>query len=1169
MSHGLLLGGGYQGQDAELIEHDHSGPGGKPSGKPWYVRFGEALVDPKNKVILLFIVAYVITTTFSSASVLSGFVWGADFTAPSVTMDPRYAEMGALQALETNAFPNVTRFVEERGVCDRTIAARKQAQAERRGLFAAWSARKQLEQHVHMDCIIDNLENDASCASGIGLYDWNTRIAKPCRAVDKSREEWAQCFRERVYVDLNATCSQEQIEEAYDNCEADLGLPVPFPDVGDPADEILRSSLLQRVQARATYDRNYVARKLSSVSDLVSQLSLFVIDVGNFELAVADIKIQFSDYQLELGDYLDQATASIEEVQAQVRRAEQAISTEVQKLRDQVAAYNVDLEAFYVVQLKGSVQTFVNGVLAPIQNGLSLMGSLVGHVTDLITFDSLDANISFDGVGAFFESVAETVGDALAAGVEAAFAFAWKIGFNLDLLDPPQDLLDEIMSKTLQIQVDLDNIIAGLPKLSIPDIDYTPADFPPLPNIPTMDIPDLIPPIPPIPPVDLLDWFGTDYDPPEVFNANINATLPDFSGIDIPFPTTNLTTYNTTAITTPTYLPDPTATLPSNPTSILNFLFFLDAMSLLLDTIFTLARLRIRTPKAFDVFKTIGSKAKNTQIDTVGARKAINRYLWRFVAFLNCRYLGLMFLGITYTAFFFVYVQALLGPTNDPTSFVYTQGGPMAFRNNLYEYKTYNRFNSELISVTNACLSDRNDAVNEIINTQVLVANNVTQLSLWASTLLASRFDSSTDFDSWAPDESEYYIGAPDEVSYARDGSDLCDCPVVEYQPVYSSQRAEAAQAGDTQFWLVTNAYILKAHYFLGLLILLRLARNQIIKLLVLTLSRYTVPRVRLTVAGNTGELGDNLPDYEKEMKDFYKKRNRSTGLRVCFILSVYALVVAVWVGNLRVDNQLASPGTYAGCNVDTDCDTGDLCSPGICDITKRRCTVTNIVCDDGDLCTRDVCYTDRGCVFEALPCESDPVAPESVADLAPCFADEAFCDDDDACTTDSCDIDNGCQYTSRSCDDNNDCTTDSCDSVLGCQHTPIVCDDGDACTIDLCDPSGGCTTEALDCDDGDFCTDDSCSGGVCNSVANAVDCNDGVACTLDQCGATGCEYSFIHAECDDGDACTEDVCSALGCSNDPIPGCVNMATNPPTVDPPFCLELSSYCDTCNITGGT
>ncbi|PXF60373.1 MAG: hypothetical protein C4B58_00625 [Deltaproteobacteria bacterium] len=97
--------------------------------------------------------------------------------------------------------------------------------------------------------------------------------------------------------------------------------------------------------------------------------------------------------------------------------------------------------------------------------------------------------------------------------------------------------------------------------------------------------------------------------------------------------------------------------------------------------------------------------------------------------------------------------------------------------------------------------------------------------------------------------------------------------------------------------------------------------------------------------------------------------------------------------------------------------------------------------CDDGDLCTTDSCV-DGECVFEPVDC-----------------------DDGDPCTVDSCDPETGCQHEPMVCDDSNLCTIDSC--VDGqCVFEPVDCDDGDPNTNDYCDPdTGECVHEPIGCE--------------------------------------------------------------------------------------------------------
>ena len=86
-------------------------------------------------------------------------------------------------------------------------------------------------------------------------------------------------------------------------------------------------------------------------------------------------------------------------------------------------------------------------------------------------------------------------------------------------------------------------------------------------------------------------------------------------------------------------------------------------------------------------------------------------------------------------------------------------------------------------------------------------------------------------------------------------------------------------------------------------------------------------------------------------------------------------------------------PGAPIACEVDSECDSGDLCHPGEC--FEGFCQyAAPIECDDSDPCTEDSCSpVDGQCVFEPLTVDLDgdgfrgprpgyaPGAPDSCGD--------------------------------------------------------------------------------------------------------------------------------------------------------------------------------------------
>jgi subtilisin-like proprotein convertase family protein len=137
--------------------------------------------------------------------------------------------------------------------------------------------------------------------------------------------------------------------------------------------------------------------------------------------------------------------------------------------------------------------------------------------------------------------------------------------------------------------------------------------------------------------------------------------------------------------------------------------------------------------------------------------------------------------------------------------------------------------------------------------------------------------------------------------------------------------------------------------------------------------------------------------------------------------------------------------GTFGQCQVDADCNDGNVCN-GLetCDAGSGNCIPgTPVTCNDGDPCTVDQCDPPTG------TCNFPPVV----------------CTDGNACNgLETCDPGNGACLpgTPVTCDDSDPCTLNVCDTSTGsCSFPADACSDGDPCTIDSCDPVNGCQHDA------------------------------------------------------------------------------------------------------------
>jgi hypothetical protein len=240
-----------------------------------------------------------------------------------------------------------------------------------------------------------------------------------------------------------------------------------------------------------------------------------------------------------------------------------------------------------------------------------------------------------------------------------------------------------------------------------------------------------------------------------------------------------------------------------------------------------------------------------------------------------------------------------------------------------------------------------------------------------------------------------------------------------------------------------------------------------------------------------------------------------------------------------------------AECQVDIDCDDGNVCTTDAC--VNNVCVYNNntLACNDGLFCTTtDVC-TGGLCVGSVNPCVAPLLCSEALDACVECLTG-ADCGDGNICTSDSCDATGTCVHQNNTlpCDDGLFCTlVDACAGGLCVGST-------DPCSGLVCDEAGDRCVECLaasDCNDGNPCTDDVCTNNVCSNPPNTLPCEDGLFCTAgDTCsngvcvgGADPCAPSLLcdenlgscvvcltNADCDDGNVCTTDTCVFGSCFN-------------------------------------
>ena len=288
---------------------------------------------------------------------------------------------------------------------------------------------------------------------------------------------------------------------------------------------------------------------------------------------------------------------------------------------------------------------------------------------------------------------------------------------------------------------------------------------------------------------------------------------------------------------------------------------------------------------------------------------------------------------------------------------------------------------------------------------------------------------------------------------------------------------------------------------------------------------------------------------------------------------------------------EICIDNTCVVCVEDSDCDDGDPCTIGSCNVTdgpKAFCEFEAILVDGATCCTSTA--------TEALVCnDSDYCTSDLCTDIDP-VTGLGHCSNPDAGFPDCCNI-------HEDCDDGDPCTANAC---LGheCRQGPVAdplccnpangdadCETGDACLEATCNASTNqCSWEELtydeqvlegieccashpDCMAGGIweeepadlpATLDYCQNGQCVHLLDPAYCecnegegceypcvDDGEECTTDDCdlGANFCVHASIEdccitvADCNDSDVCTVDTCVDGLCVHDekPVTECCNL----------------------------
>jgi len=214
------------------------------------------------------------------------------------------------------------------------------------------------------------------------------------------------------------------------------------------------------------------------------------------------------------------------------------------------------------------------------------------------------------------------------------------------------------------------------------------------------------------------------------------------------------------------------------------------------------------------------------------------------------------------------------------------------------------------------------------------------------------------------------------------------------------------------------------------------------------------------------------------------------------------------------------------GCDVDADCEAGEVCEDGSCSKAEGFC-VDDTACEAGYECV------DHLCEFIEGYCEDNGGCLEGVCDTANnlCVGclEPADCDSGFEC------VENACEAIEGYCEDNGDCLEGVCDMedslCVDCVVDADCSDLGTAatCTNNQCACTPSMILSAGDL--GDECgeLDNGCGGTVDRACKNGLDCSDGICksplANDDLCDGVFC-FNGMRCNPDDGECvtCFEDT---------------------------------------------
>ena len=244
------------------------------------------------------------------------------------------------------------------------------------------------------------------------------------------------------------------------------------------------------------------------------------------------------------------------------------------------------------------------------------------------------------------------------------------------------------------------------------------------------------------------------------------------------------------------------------------------------------------------------------------------------------------------------------------------------------------------------------------------------------------------------------------------------------------------------------------------------------------------------------------------------------------------------------------------GCTTDAECDTGDLCNPGQCDLNTGECVTTPVICDTPGPCQElpGSCVPATGtCFYPPVLCDSPPECHTSVG---------ATC----SIITSMCNYPIIPNAPPTTCGDNQVCRDGFCVSTSGCipndpafPCAPVQCLDAE------CNADGTCTYTATP-GNPPCGADDICSNGICVECISADNCPGQNFCNMATCNASNeCQYS--PRDCTSGGtACTINYCDPV------IDQCVHTPSDNACLLPDDECNLGfcgpNGCDSEPLTGG-